>query len=403
MKLYKIAVRNIWRNRLRSIAIMASVFLGLLAGIFASALVRGMLEGRFANFIEREVSHVQVHHPDYIERKAVGLPAGYDPTDLERVLQLEGVQAATIRSQVRAMVASATYTGGVDLIGIRPEAENATTRFKEHLVEGVFIGEEESNQLLIGRALADKLRVGVGSRIVCTFQDKDNNLVSAAFVVGGLFETYYKRYDESTAFVNIDYLNRQLQIAGYHEMAILGEDVADAGRLAKQIGEVLPNARARTWYEIAPELEYWVEMGSVFSYIFVVLIMIGLAFGLLNTMLMAVFERTREIGMLMAIGMNRKRVFGLIVLETIVLAILGSTLGMLGGWLLVHSTHKSGINLGAFSDVMHEIGFETVIYPSLDPAFFYTLPVLVVVTALLAAIYPAIKALKLNPADAVRK
>jgi putative ABC transport system permease protein len=404
MNLFKIAWRNIWRNKLRSIAVMASVVLGLVAGVFSSAMVEGMMNGRFQNFIEKELSHIQVHHPEFIGQHEIFQTTQADKSVLNKVLDMPLVKSAAIRTKTQSMIASATFTGGVQLSGISPEHENNTTGFAENIIEGEYLDKSDRNAILIGESLAEKMKVGVGSRIVLTFQDAENEIISSAFRVKGIFETYYTRFDENNAFVNLEYINEYLKIGNeFHEMAILAHDAEQLDNIVADVQPLFPEMKVRKWNEISPELDYWVEMGSVFSFIFIGVIMIGLAFGLLNTMLMAVFERTKELGMLMAIGMNKTKVFSLIVLETVALSLTGTTVGMILAYLIIAYTKKNGIDLSAFSDVMKEIGFENMIYPVMNWNFYSIVPFVVFFTALLAAIYPAMKALSLNPADAVRK
>lgn len=404
MNLFKIAWRNIWRNKLRSIAVMASVVLGLVAGVFSAAMVEGMMNGRFQNFIEKELSHIQVHHPDFIGQHEIFQTTGQSVEILSKVLEMPLVKSAAVHTKTQSMIASATFTGGVQLSGISPEHETNTTGFAENMIEGEYLNPDDRNSILIGKALAEKMKVGVGSRIVLTFQDAENEIISSAFRVKGIFETYYTRFDENNAFVNLAYINEYLKLGDeFHEMAILAKDAEQLDKIVADVQPLFPGMKVRKWNEISPELDYWVEMGNLFSYIFIGVIMIGLAFGLLNTMLMAVFERTKELGMLMAIGMNKTRIFSLIVLETMALSLTGTFVGMLLAYLSIAFTQSNGIDLSAFSDVMKEIGFENMIYPEMNWAFFSVVPFIVFFTALLAAIYPAFKALSLNPADAVRK
>ena len=404
MNLIKIAWRNIWRNKVRSSTVITSVVVGLMAGIFAAALVEGMMLGRFENFIEKEISHLQVHQPDFIEQPEVPYFIQESITSLEKIDAIEGVKSVTARSRAQAMIASATYTAGVTLNGVLPEREEQTTGFSSNIIEGEYLDKDDKNAVLIGKALANKMNVNIGSRIVLTFQDAENEMVAAAFTVKGIFETYYARYDESTAFVPLTYLNEHLQLGdSFHEIAVLAKDMDVVQDLKKELSLLFPNDKVRSWNEISPELEYWVELGGVFSYIFVIVLMLGLAFGLLNTMLMAVFERTREIGMLMAIGMSKRKVFFMIVYETFMLSIIGTIISIIGSSILIRWLSERGIDLSAFSDVMQELGFETLIYPYLAGSFYIFLPIIVLIISLFAAIYPAIKALRLNPSDAVRK
>lgn len=400
----QMAWRNIWRNKLRSLTIMIAVVLGLTAGVFASALINGIMESRFEQFIENQISHIQIHHPDFVGQQEVQQYTGAHRDDLEAILTHQDVRAATARTKVHSMIASATYTGGLQLMGVLADQEMQTTQFQKNIVNGNFLENPGKNELLLGQAMANKMRVDVGSRVVLTFQDLENNMVSAAFVVVGLFDTGYTRYDESMAMVHISYLNDHLNLGDtFHEIAVLVNDHEQIGVVAEMLQERFPKLSVRTWDEVSPEMSVMVESGDVFSYIFLVIILLGLAFGLLNTMLMAVYERTREIGMMMAIGMNKQRIFGLILFETLALSLVGAVIGIALSWALVAYFSQVGIDFSAFDDVMKEIGFSPVVYPSLQESFFGVLIALVLLTALLAAIYPSLRAMRLNPAESAKR
>ncbi len=404
MNTLTIAWRNIWRHKLRSLTVMCSVLLGISAGIYAAALMKGMLEGRFDHFIENEISHMQVHHPDFVREPEPAYTVATEGDALQALQGLPGVSAATARLKVHGMIASANYTGGVQLIGILPEMEEATTGFSDKLMAGENLSSDDGNRILIGYALAQKMKVDIGSRIVLTFQDVDQEIVSAAFTVKGFFQTISNRYDEGVAFVPAAYLGSHLRTGrAYHEYAILAEGMDRVEDLRPGVEALFPGMRVRSWDQLSPELSFWLEAGGVVSYAFIIIILLGLTFGLLNTMLMTVFERTRELGMLMAIGMNKRKVFALIVMETLLLAVSGAVLGLGIGYGLVRLSAKNGIDLSALSDVMRELGFSSIIIPDVDTTFLLLIPVMVVITALLAAVYPALKALSLNPAEAVRE
>ena len=404
MKLSTLAWRNIWRNKMRSGAVIASVLLGIAAGIFASALMKGMLEGRFDNFIEDEISHLQVHHPDFVKEPEAGHTLSGGDRELAELVRTDGIKAATARIRVQGMIASANHTGGIMLTGILPEAEERVTGFSQKMHSGDYLEEGDRNSILIGKSLADKMKSDIGSRVVLTFQDADYEIVSAAFTVKGIFQTISNRYDEGIAVVPASYLRTHLGTRDpYHEVAVLLNDIDQSEALRADISAIYPDMQVRTWNELSPELTVWLGAGDMVAYIFLAVILLGLAFGLLNTMLMAVFERTRELGMLMAVGMNKRRIFALIVWETLFLSLVGAAAGLALGFAGVAFTAKNGIDLSRLSDVMRELGFSEFIYPAIDPYFLVFIPLMVVVTALLAAVYPALRALKLNPADAVRE
>jgi len=142
---------------------------------------------------------------------------------------------------------------------------------------------------------------------------------------------------------------------------------------------------------------------GISSMIFMTIFMLALIFGIINTMLMAVLERSKEIGMLMAVGMNKVKVFGMIVLETLMLGLIGAPLGMFVGWLTVQYFYKRGINLGAFADGIERFGLATILNPELPADQYIHLMIGVFITAVLASIYPALKAIRLKPIEAMHK
>jgi ABC-type antimicrobial peptide transport system permease subunit len=177
-------------------------------------------------------------------------------------------------------------------------------------------------------------------------------------------------------------------------------DITD--RATPVIREKLKDYEVLNWKEIQPDLAMIADfIGQIYA-IFMVIILAALAFGIVNTMLMAVLERTRELGMLMAIGMNRRKIFLMIMLESIFLSIVGGFAGMAVSEVVIAITGKTGINLVKYSEGMEAIGYSAHLFPTIDTQFFITTTILIVLTGIISAIYPARKALKLNPVEAIR-
>jgi ABC-type antimicrobial peptide transport system permease subunit len=165
---------------------------------------------------------------------------------------------------------------------------------------------------------------------------------------------------------------------------------------------MLPGLEVRNWIEVRPEMGLITSTIAVEVYIILGIILFALAFGIVNTMLMVVFERTRELGMLMAVGMSKSRVFGMIMLETVFLTVIGGIIGMVISAFLVYYFHKTGIDLSSMSKGLGSYGFDSHIYPFIKNALYFHLSLMIFCTAILAAILPARKALKLNPVEAIR-
>jgi putative ABC transport system permease protein len=171
--------------------------------------------------------------------------------------------------------------------------------------------------------------------------------------------------------------------------------------VADQLKKQFPDEKAESWKELAPELVFMQQLMGATLKILIVIIMAALAFGIVNTMLMAVLERVRELGVLMALGMRRNRVFMMIMIETLFLSTVGGPLGMLAGFLTISYLGKTGIDLTNYSAGLEAIGYESILYPSLTSADYIQIGIGVIVTAMLAAIYPAWKAIKNDPVEAI--
>ncbi len=400
-----IAWRNIWRNRQRSIVMIIAIAAGLWGGLVATSIMVGLVSKRFETGIEQHVSHIQVNHPEFLIDRNVEFYIN-EWEELKHYLDDHPeIVAFSGRTLVNAMLATANLTSGVQVIGIDPEMEAMTSSIDKNITEGSYFEEDLRNPLLIGQRLAEKVKARTGSRIVLTFQDMDNELTSATFRVAGIFQTANSVWDEHNVFVLQDDINEYIGYTGQvNAINILLDDHRLSGDFAERMKEAFPAMEVRMWAEVAPELAFLNEMAGFMMYIILTIILLALAFGLLNTMLMSVFERIRELGMLMAIGMNKRKLFSMIMLETVFLALSGAAAGMLVAWATVKTLGRSGIDLTVIGgDSLADLGFDAMVHPQLDLASYAGLTVLVMVCAVLTAIYPALKALRLQPAEAVKE
>jgi putative ABC transport system permease protein len=189
-----------------------------------------------------------------------------------------------------------------------------------------------------------------------------------------------------------------------NEIAVLLDHHDQAGGFRDHMSEKFPDSEIRIWSTIAPELSFMTDFSGVALLVLVIIILFAMAFGLLNTMLMTIFERTNELGVLMSVGMNKTKIFLMIMYETCFLVITGALVGTLLGMITIQATKNSGVDLSSVGgEALLEYGIDTVVFPSLDHSFYVNLAVLVLITAVAASVYPAWKALRLNPAEAVRK
>jgi ABC-type antimicrobial peptide transport system permease subunit len=229
---------------------------------------------------------------------------------------------------------------------------------------------------------------------------------SLAFRVGGIYRTTNGMFDEAHVFVRhsdiFEYTG--LPEGAVHEAALLMSDIETCAIAAAQLEELLPDLLVRTWNVLSPVLSMYFTQMSFMSIIVVGIFLFALSFGIINTMLMAVLERTRELGMLGAIGMSKRKIFNMIMLETVFLTLVGGAIGIIAAVAVLLPTLQNGIDLSFFmGDQFEDFGFSSLVYPMLNIKMLLDVVILVILAGILSAIYPARKALKLKPLEAIRQ
>lgn len=402
--LLQIAWKNIWRNKVRSSVILLAISLGIAAGMFNLAFYNGMFEQRVQTAIKTEASHVQIHHPEYLANPELQFlidDANHFASNIQDISTVSNISARLISS---AMVASAETGSGIKLIGINAEQEALVTDINKRVIEGEYLEGIKRNPILIGEKLASKLKVKLRSKVVITLQNTEGEMTNASFRVAGIYKTSNTTYDEMNAFVRSEDLRTLLGVApnSAHEIAILLNSNESLDVTTSEIKTLVPQYEVKTWLELMPEVNMMQSSMNMAMYIFMSIILFALIFGIINTMLMAVLERRKELGMLMAIGMNKKRVFKMISLETVLLSLVGGVVGIIIGGLFTFITSRSGIQLESMTEGYESMGFETLVYPSLSVGMALQVVFMVLITGAIASLYPARKALKLKPVEAIR-
>lgn len=400
-----LAWRNVWRNKMRSLLIMASMAIGLFAGIFVLALYEGMLRARVRTVIDTEVAHLQIHHLRFKDDYDPALILPERDKIVKSLDQIKEINHTAYRSITQGMLTTATGSAGVQVNGILTEKENLVSQLNKKITEGHGLIANKKNAIVVGKKLAEKMKLKIGGKLVLTFTDKESNITAGAFRVVGIYQTNNTPLDEQNVFINQATLNSYLGIGdACHEVAILLRNDGDVETVKQQLRLQLPNHTIQSWKENSPETDLMVSTINQYSSIIIVIIMLALAFGIINTMLMSVLERSREIGMLTALGMNRVRVFVLILSETVLLTVVGVPLGLFSAWLTVSYFSTAGIDISSFSGAaMSGFGFSSIIYPKFPTTQLTEVMIIVIGTAVLASLFPSLKAIKLQPADALRQ
>ena len=403
MMLFKIAWRNVWRNKARSGVVISSVAIGLFAGMFMMAFSLGIINQEIQVAIETQLSHIQIHQPDFPADNAVEDTIPQATPLLQQLSSDTSILALSGRLVTTGMISSASTASGVTIHGIHPAQEARISSISKEMLEGVYFSGKK-NEIVIGRKLAEKLAMRLHGRIVLTFQSRSGDLTAGSFRIAGIFRSRNSVFDESTVFVPFEDLAGLMGTGNsLHEIAILLKDGQQSDSVAAVLQRNHPNLLVQSWAALSPEMAMLNGLFDQITYIIIGIILLALMFGIINTMLMAVLERQREFGMLMAIGMNKPRVFVMVVLESVMLTCAGIPAGILLTLGSVAWLGKQGIDMSAFSQALLQYGFSNTVYPQLQTGMF--LPIILMTTgaAILSALYPAWKALQYKPAVAIRK
>ena len=401
--LIKIAWRNVWRNKLRSSLVILSIVLGIWAGLFLMAMTLGLNEQRMNGAVDTYLSHLQIHHPKFKEDLNIK-DTIIDKKQTVAIIQKNtNIKAFAERIVVQGMIANSKGSKGIELLGIRPEQEKKLTSISTHLTEGTYFTKFKKNPAVIGEKLAKKLHLKIRSKVVVTLQDYNGNLTAALFRVEGIFKTNSSVFDESTVFVRASDLDKSIAMHGkIHEIAILGKSIGDVKKIKSALISKITNNKVESWNEISSELGYAQEMMSSMVFIFMGIVLLALAFSIINTMLMAVIERKKELGMLMAVGMNKKRLFSMISLETLFIAMIATPIGMLLSYWSISYFNKYGIDLSIIASGLESLGIGSRVYTYLPKNLYINITATTLLVAFLASVFPARRALKLRPAEAIR-
>lgn len=404
--IFIIAWKNIWRNKVRSFIIMVAIVVGLFGGLFSSALMNGMVEQRIKTAIANEAANIQIHHKDFQMNKDLNDTIAHLAA-LEQTLDtMKNLTGWSARLKITAMAGTAATGTGVMVHGIDPEKEKQVTGIWQTIPDssGSWFADNRKNNIVIGDKLAEKLKVKLRSKIVLTFQAADQSMVSAAFKVTGIYKTGNTSFEERFVFVRYADLKPLIGFENdkAHEIAISLSNDATNEQVKNSLRKGFPALSIMSWKELMPDLGLMADFTTQMLYIIMVIILLALCFGIINTMLMAVMERTRELGMLMAVGMNKLKIFQMIMLETILLSLTGGLVGMVISSAFIHLFAHYGIDLSAFAERLEKLGYSAIIYPSLEGSFYVGLTILVVIAGIISSLIPARKALRLHPVEAIR-
>ena len=402
--LIMLAWRNLWRNHRRTLIMLGAVVVGVWAMIFMTALTMGMVNDMIEDSISVLPGHVQVHHPDYLDDPNIANLLPMPEEAIERAFGSAGFSAWSARIKVPAVVSSERESRGVTLLGIDPQREEAMSFVDYAAVDGRFLEGPGDDGLVIGRKLADDLETELGKRVVLMSQDPDNDIADRGFRVVGLFRADVQAYEEQYVFAGLDTVQGLLRAGDrVTSVVVLGEDYRNVEPVYQKVRALVDDSVAVSrWTELDTYLGTMLRVMDGFVLVWVIVIFLALSFGLVNTLVMAVFERVREIGLMLALGMKPSSILGQIVIESMMLLVIGLAIGNLLAWATIKPL-ESGIDISVVAEGMAMMGAASVLYPQLRVEDVVLANAVILILGFFASLSPAWRASRFQPIEAITK
>ncbi|MCB9152075.1 MAG: ABC transporter permease [Caldilineaceae bacterium] len=401
-KLWTIGFRDLMRNRRRSFFTLLAVALGLALLIVLNGFITGVFDDAIQNSIRLQTGHVQLRAPSYSDEKMSLLWADLLDNPAELVAQAQsvaGVQVATPVLWASGIVATPDDSAGLRVYGIDP-ASAFYEPLRAGLVAGAFPAADDRSGIVIGQRLANNLGLHVDDNVSLTVVNADGEPVEGAFTVRGIFSTGVVTYDESALFMPLAKAQAFTRTDGHASAIIMmldAQDKADAVAAAL----AMPNVKALTWRDLNQVMIQSVESGMGFYVILDAIVIMIVAVIIANTLLMAVFERIREMGILAALGMKGRQIITMFVLEAAILGIAGIVLGVLIGLGGVSYLVNTGLYVGDMAGSTPGVPLGATIYAAYAPGLFANLALWTLLIILLASLYPGWFAARREPAEAL--
>jgi len=402
-KFWAIAYRDLVRNRRRSILTLLAVALGMMVLIIMSGFLAGVTSGALRENIRLNTGHLQLRAASYEIEKLSLLSRDLLQDSEALVAQAEALDEIQSTAPVlwtSGILSTIRESTGLQVIGIDP-TDTFHAPIREGIVQGVYLTPDGRNEILLGKRLADDMNIPIGQRVSLAVGNANGQPVEATFTVVGLFDTGIPSYDQNTVIMP---LARAQSITGTGNRAssiiVLLDDREDTDKTAAALQA--PGVKILTWRELNATILEWVEAGGAFYYIIYTIVILVVAVLIANTLLMSVFERTREMGILAALGMKRRQIMLMFLFEAIILALAGIAVGLVLGFAAVAYLARVGLSIGDEAAAMVEgmaMGSRMYAEFAPDQAIILSLFMLAVVT--LVSLYPAWYAARLEPVKAL--
>ena len=403
---FRLAWRNLWRRKRRTwLTVGAMVFSNIIL-VFLISMQLGMYAMMIENTLRAQTGNLQIQAPGYKDELKMRQVVPDVAALAEEIRSGLGSDEVAARASAFALVSSAERSYGLQISGVEPEYEARVSSIPGLVSEGRFLDDPLAEEIVIGSVLARNLRAGVGDELTLIGSGRDGSFAAAVVTVVGIFESGMPDMDRSFAEVPLGFFQDAFYMDGAgHSVVIMAPSLIQVGAMRTQVEGLLPGGEdlvVHDWDALLPGLKQAIQADFVSAWFMYAILIVLVAFSVLNTQLMSVLERTKEFGITMSLGVTPGRLGRLVLLESGMMGTIGMVLGMVLGGALVLWLGHTGFTYPGLEEMAGKFNLPNRIYPQFSAVGLLMGPVIVMLASLTASIYPALRLHWLEPVAAMR-
>lgn len=403
---FTLAWKNLWRNKHRTTITISAIFFAVILSVTASSLQDGVFDNFIKNMVGYYTGYIQIHQDGYWDHPVLDNSLERKTAYEASLAQQENITAVAPRLESYALASYGELTKGCMVVGISPEEENKITALKDKLVSGQYFARNDEPTVLLSEGLSKRLKLGLADTLYLIGQGYHGALAAGKYTIAGIVTFGSPELNDQLLFMPLftaqEFFSAPNQVTSYviglSSDSYLEETVKKLRAFSGDGHEVM------SWQELLPEVHQHIEMDKASMYIILGILYLLICFGIFGTLLMMMVERRYEMGMLVAIGMKKRKLAGLFLTESIMTVLIGSALGILCSIPVTMYLKAYPIRIGGeMAEAYKQFNFEPIFPASTDPSIFVTQGIIVLVIGLILSMYPVIRALRLDPVKAMRK